>query len=311
MVMTHAQIIALAFILDFFIGDPRLLIHPVSMIAWISQRASDFTRKVFGNSRFSGVVMVLITLVAVIGVSSLLLYLAGMVGSWAQIAVSVLLVYCSIAPRDLVRHSMRVFRALKRNDIEIARSMVGMMVGRDVDSLSEDEVITAAVESVAESTVDGVLAPLIYAFVLGPVGAIVYRAVNTLDSIYGSKCSRNRNFGWASARLDDVLNFIPARLTSLLMCLVSLVLPAKPVLALKTLLRDGHKHPSPNSGLPEAVMAGALGLRLGGGSTYKGVFRPRPFLGESIAELTAECIRKANRIMYCTALLFVVGIHFV
>ncbi len=309
--MTHAQIIALAFVLDFFLGDPRLLPHPVSMIAWFSQRTSDFTRKVLGNSRFSGVVMVLITLAAVIGVSILLLYLAGMVGSWAQIAISVLLVYFSIAPRDLVRHSMRVFRALKKNDIETARRMVGMMVGRDVDSLSENEVITAAVESVAESTVDGVLAPLIFAFLFGPVGAVVYRAVNTFDSMYGSKCSKNRDFGWASARLDDVLNFIPARVTALIMCFASLLLLQKPGLALQTLFRDGHKHPSPNSGLPEAVVAGALGLQLGGGSKYKGVFRMRPVIGESINELTVGCIKKANGIMYCTALLFVAVIQFI
>ena len=174
--------------------------------------------------------------------------------------VSIVIIYTAIAPRDLARHSMAVFRALTAGDLVEARRRVAMIVGRDTDRLDEPEVVRAAVESVAESTVDGVTAPLVFAVVAGPVGAIVYRAINTLDSMFGHRDARYRDFGWAAARIDDLANWLPARLTAPLVCLAALIAWQRPCRALRVLVRDGRRHESPNAGLSEAAMAGALGV---------------------------------------------------
>ena len=184
--------------------------------------------------------------------------------------VSILVIYTTIAARDLARHSMAVLRPLAAGDLVEARRRVALIVGRDTARLDEAGVVRAAVESVAESTVDGVTAPLFFAVVAGPVGAMVYRAINTLDSMFGHQDERYREFGWAAARIDDLANYLPARLTAPLVCLAALLLRQRPRLACAILARDGRKHASPNAGLTEAAMAGALGVQLGGVNYYDG-----------------------------------------
>ena len=179
-----------------------------------------------------------------------------------------------------------------------------MFVGRDTERLDEPGIVRAAVESVAESTVDGVTAPLFWAIVAGPVGAVVYRAVNTLDSIFGHRDDRYGQFGWASARIDDLANFLPARLTAPLVSLAALLLRQRAGQSLRILLRDGRKHSSPNSGLAEAAVAGALGVQLGGVSYYGGEPLERPTLGDPLTPLSAAQIRAANGLMFATAGLF-------
>ena len=207
--------------------------------------------------------------------------LAAVVHPLAGDVVSILIIYTTIAARDLARHSMAVYRSLAAGDLVEARRRVGAIVGRDTDRLDEAGVVRAAVESVAESTVDGVTAPLLFAVVAGPVGAIVYRAVNTLDSMFGHQDERYRQFGWAAARIDDLANYIPARLTAPLMCVAALLLRLRPGSALRTLLRDGRKHASPNAGLTEAAMAGALGVQLGGVNYYDGQPLEKPTIGDA------------------------------
>ena len=159
-------------------------------------------------------------------------------------------------------------------------------------------------ESVAESTVDGVAAPLFYALVAGPVGAMVYRAINTLDSMFGHRDERYARFGWAAARCDDLANFLPARLTAPLLCLAAAILRQRPLQAVRVLLRDGRKHASPNAGLPEAAMAGALGVQLGGPVSYDGVPMDRPSLGDPLLPLAPRHIPLANALMWTTAAMF-------
>jgi adenosylcobinamide-phosphate synthase len=185
-----------------------------------------------------------------------------------------------------------------------ARRCVGAIVGRDTDRLDEAGVVRAAVESVAESAVDGVTAPLLFAVVAGPVGAIVYRAVNTLDSMFGHQDERYRDFGWAAARIDDLANYVPARLTAPLVCVAALVLRLRPGLAWRMLLRDGRKHASPNSGLTEAAMAGALGVQLGGLTYYDGQPLAKPTIGDPVVPHTPGDIRRANALMFTSAALF-------
>ena len=203
--------------------------------------------------------------------------------------MSIVVIYTTIAARDLARHSMAVFRPLAAGDLVEARRRVAAIVGRDTERLDEAGVVRAAVESVAESTVDGVTAPLFFAVVAGPVGAMVYRAVNTLDSMFGHQDERYRQFGWAAARIDDLANYLPARLTAPLVCLAALCcLRLRPAAArCESLLRDGRKHASPNAGLAEAAMAGALGVQLGGVNYYDGQPLEKPTIGDALVPLVA------------------------
>jgi len=212
-------------------------------------------------------------------------------------------IYTTIAARDLCVHSMAVYRPLAKGDLAQARKSVAMIVGRDTANLDEAGVTRAAVESVAESTVDGVTAPLLFALLAGPVGAMVYRAVNTLDSMVGYCSERYLQFGWASARMDDLLNFIPARLTALLMILAAPLAGLSPQGALSVVLRDRLKHPSPNSGHPEAAAAGALGVRLGGPARYRGVASWKEYIGTPLAPLDERAYAGMLKLMYLTTLL--------
>ena len=226
--------------------------------------------------------------------------------------VSVALLYTCFAGRDLARHSARVYQALAGNDLPEARRRVAMLVGRDTGHLDEPEVVRGTVESVAENMVDGVTAPIFFAMLGGPVGALLYKAVNTLDSTFGYKNERYLQFGWASARLDDVVNWLPARLTAPLVAFTAALLGLRPVGAWRIFRRDGRKHPSPNSGLTEAAVAGTLGVQLGGLNYYFGEPSERPRMGDAIHALQRAHILEVNRLMLLTSamvLLILAGIR--
>jgi adenosylcobinamide-phosphate synthase len=290
--------------LDLALGDPRWLPHPVRGIGWLAARLEAGARRTLGATRLAG----LLTALAVYAAAGLAAW--GAVRAAAQIAplaadvAAVLVIYSTIAPRDLAKHSRIVWRDLASGDLAAARRSVANIVGRDVEGLDVAGVTRAAVESVAESTVDGVTAPLFYALVGGPVGALVYRAVNTLDSMFGHLDDRYRHFGWAAARIDDAANWLPARLTAPLLCLAALLLRQRPLAALRILVRDGRKHASPNAGLTEAAMAGALGVQLGGPVSYDGELVDKPGIGDDFTPLEPRHIRAANAMMFATTGLF-------
>jgi adenosylcobinamide-phosphate synthase len=292
-----------AVVLDLALGDPRWLPHPVKGIGWLALRMERLTRRVIPWATLAGVATAL-SVYAVAGAAAWgLIELARTTHPLAGDVVSIVLIYTTIAARDLARHSMAVFRPLVAGDLTDARRKLSMIVGRDTESLDESQIVRGAVESVAESTVDGVTAPLLFAIVAGPVGAIVYRAINTLDSMFGIKDDRFREFGWASARIDDLSNFLPARLTAPLIALAAAILGQRPGGSLRILLRDGRKHGSPNSGLAEAAVAGALGVQLGGLNHYGGEPLERPTIGDPLVPLRATHIPAANRLMFVTAAL--------
>jgi len=220
-----------------------------------------------------------------------------MLHPWLGEAVAVFFIYSSIAARDLVRHSSAVHAALAGGDLAKARQRVGLIVGRDTAELDEQGVTRAAVESVAESMVDGVTAPLFFAVLAGPMGAMLYRAVNTMDSLFGYKNERYRRFGTAAARLDDLANFLPARLSALLIPVAAFFLGLDARRSLIVLKRDRKNHASPNSGHSEAAMAGALGVRLGGPAVYSGRAVAKPFLGDALRPLEPQDILRSNRLM--------------
>jgi len=296
------QVLA-AMALDAAIGDPRWLPHPVRAIGALAARLETITRRVVPSARAAGV----LTVIAVVGsagtAACLLVRAAAALHPALGDAAAIVLLAFTFAARDLAGHALAVFSALDRGELPAARQKAGFMVSRDTGALDEGETARAAVESVAENTVDGVTAPLLFAVLGGPAAAMMYKAVNTLDSMFGYKTERYLRFGWAAARLDDAMNFIPARLTAWLVPLAAALAGGRPLQALRCLLRDGRKHPSPNSGLTEAAMAGALGVRLGGVSTYFGSVSAKPFLGDPLEPLGRSHIRRTVVLMALTYLL--------
>jgi adenosylcobinamide-phosphate synthase len=222
------------------------------------------------------------------------------VHDWIGLGIGIVLASTTLAWRDLVDHVRAVSSALNAGALEQARHAVGLIVGRDTEQLSEAEVVRAAVETIAESACDGVIAPLLFLVVGGPPLALAYKAVSTLDSMIGHRDEAYREFGWASARLDDLANWLPARITAwLIAAAAGLVLVSAKAMKRSgaILLRDGHKHPSPNSGRPEAAMAGALGVQLGGVNYYGGSRDERPVLGDAGTPLSVGHLDRAASIM--------------
>jgi len=296
------QILA-AILLDILAGDPPWLPHPVKLIGRFASFLETPLRKIFPNPRVAGAMAVLIVLIVTGLVTYAVIFSAGLLHPLVADIVSIVLLYTTFAARDLARHSLNVYRGLKAGNLEEAREKVSLLVGRDTDILDEAGIVRATVESVAENTVDGVTAPLFFAFLAGPAGAMLYKAVNTLDSTFGYKNERYREFGWASARLDDLTNYIPARLTAMIIPVAAVILQLSPLNSLRILLRDGKKHPSPNSGLTEAAVAGALNVQLGGVNYYFGQPSLRPTLGDPVRELRKNDILRANALMFVTLIL--------
>lgn len=294
--------IAAALALDLAMGDPRWNWHPVRVIGRFTAWTEGVTRRMFASLRLAGYITVVVTIGVCVAVTLGLVNGAYAAAPWLGDAVSVLILYATLSARDLARHAMEVYRALAGGDLDGARRSVGMLVGRDTHALDEAGVARAATESVAENTVDGVTAPLFYAVLVGPAGAVVYKAVNTMDSMFGHKNEKYERFGWAPARLDDAANYVPARITFVVISLCAGLLGMSATRSVSTAIRDGRKHRSPNSGLPEAAFAGALGVQLGGVSHYSGVETSLPHIGEAIEPLEKEHIRGAVRLMYAVSL---------
>jgi adenosylcobinamide-phosphate synthase len=289
--------------LDLLWGDPRHLPHPVKGMGRLALALESPMRRRIADPRLAGVATAVLVVSVSAGLAALLLAAAYRLHPWAGDALSVLLLSTCLATRDLAAHARQVLDALHEDDLELARNRVGRLVGRDTAPLDKAGVVRAAVESVAENTVDGVTAPLFWAVLLGPVGALAYKAASTLDSTFGYKNERYRQFGWASARFDDLLNFLPARLT------LPLTVAAAALLGLRCkdtwliALRDRHKHPSPNSGWSEAATAGALGIQVGGPVYRQGVLTDMPYFGDAGEPPEARHIGMAVRLMLLTSLL--------
>lgn len=283
-----------AFALDAAVGDPAWLTHPVTLMG----RAIRRLESLLPRTRAGGVVLAILLPALSCGITFGLIRAAAWLHPWLGLAVEVWLFATCLAARSLAEHALAVWRPLVAGDLAEARRKLSWIVGRDTDRLEEGEIARGAVETVAESTCDGVLAPLFWGLIGGAPLAMAYKAVNTLDSVVGHKDERYIYFGWASARLDDLANLIPARWSALSIALVG----ASPG-ALRTALRDARRHPSPNSGWPEAAMAGLLGVRLGGLNYYDGEPEMRPHMGEPIRPLTAAQIPLAVRSMYLASLL--------
>lgn len=296
-------VLVAAFYLDLLLGDPRWLPHPVRAMGWATGILERFLTRLAGRSRLAG------TLLAALVVGGTGLGIRALLASCARVSrglrtlLEVALVYTALSARDMEVESMAVAGALARGDLPAARRAVAMIVGRDTADLEEREVIRAAVEAVAESTVDGVLSPLVYAAAGGAPAALAFKAASTLDSLVGHDDDRYREVGWASARLDDLLNFLPARLARVLFPAGALLCGMDAARCWRIAWRDGGRSRSPNAGLSEAAVAGALGVRLGGVNTYGGEPEFRPVLGDPLRPLQPADIGRAVRLMYATSFL--------
>lgn len=299
--------LGIGFVLDALFGDPHWLPHPVVLIGkWISFLEKQLRRlfpKTPGGERAGGTVLVLLVLLASAAVPWGVLWLAGLVHSYLRFAVECFMCYQILAARSLKTESMRVYRKLQEGNLEESRKAVSWIVGRDTENLTMEGVSKAAVETVAENTSDGVIAPMLYLALGGPVLGFFYKAVNTMDSMIAYKNDRYLYFGRTAAHLDDVFNYIPARLSGLFMILASAILGFDGKNAWRIFKRDRYNHASPNSAQTEAVCAGALDVQLAGDAWYFGVLHKKKTIGDPIRPVEPEDIRRANRLMYGTAVI--------
>ena len=282
--MTGGELL-IASAIDGVCGDPRGLPHPVRMmgrcIAWLDHRVRNTCRS-HTSLRVAGICLAGGLPVMTYCLGAVIIQEAEHFAGWLGSALSIGLASTTLAARDLWDHVRTVDDPLQADDLPAARRAVAMIVGRDTAELSESEVARATVETVAESAADGVIAPLFYLAIGGAPLALAYKAINTLDSMIGHRDERYTDLGWASARLDDLVNWMPARLSAVLL-LLGAGLITQQIERIhngwRVLKRDGSLHPSPNSGRPEAAMAGILGVRLGGTNFYEGIAQDRPILG--------------------------------
>ena len=303
--------ILLGFILDTIIGDPYKLPHPIRWIGSFISILEKLCRKIAKSNTMLmilGAILVFIVVFVSGGITLLVLKLASF-NKYAYLIVSSVICYYMLAGKSLKTESMKVYKAFENNDTEGARKAVSMIVGRDTQSLTKEGIIKAAVETVAENSSDGVVAPLIYMLIFGPVGGVVYKAVNTMDSMIGYVEEKYFYIGKFAAKLDDVLNYIPARISGILDIISAFILRYDYKNAFRIFKRDRRKHASPNSAQTESAMAGALGVQLAGDATYFGVVHKKPYIGDKKREIENEDIKRANDIMYTmTIICLVVGL---
>lgn len=303
--------VCIGFLLDLLLGDPRWLYHPVRIIGNGISLAEKMLRALFPKTkkgeRIAGGVLVLIIAGFSVALPLGILYLGYRWNFWLGLAVETFMCYQLLAARSLRDESKKVYDALKTGDMEKSRHAVSMIVGRDTRSLTEKGVTKAAVETVAENTSDGIIAPLFYMMIGGAVGGFAYKAINTMDSMVGYKNEKYQYFGTAAALLDDVVNYIPARISGWLMILAAYLLNMNGKNAKKIYLRDRTQHASPNSAHTEAVMAGALEIQLAGDAWYFGELHKKPYIGDPIRKVEPEDILRSHRLMYATSVLAVLG----
>ena len=293
------------YLLDLVLGDPEWLYHPVRLIGKYISFAENRLRKHGGNLRGSAVILTVSTVLMTAGLAAGILWLLHLAGRIPLFIGMTLMNWMGIAVTCMAKEAQNVGKALERG-LPDARKQVSRIVGRDTQDLNEEEIIKATVETVSENTSDGVIAPLFYALLGGPVFLWAYKAVNTLDSMVGYMDEKYRDIGWSSARLDDLLNFIPARLTALLMVCAAFLTRLDEMNAWRIVCRDHANHNSPNSAWSEAAAAGALHIQLGGTHTYFGKPVEKPTIGDDDRPAERQDIRRINIILYTTSILMMI-----
>ena len=297
----------IAYILDLIFGDPQNIIHPVQIIGKIISLGEKILLKEKSGSRykfFAGIILNIFVVSITYGLTCLIYKSSKISGVFTLIEIY--LMYTVFSVNSLAREGNRVYNILKEGNIEKARKDLSYLVSRDTETMDEKMIIRSTMETISENTVDGIVAPMFYMFLGGLPLAMTYKAINTLDSMVGYKNEKYMDFGKFSAKIDDVANFIPARITGVLIVAASMILRYNYKNSLKMFIRDRKNHSSPNSGHAEAGVAGALGVQFGGRVSYFGKEVDKPVIGDKIKDFELEDIKKNIKIMYAASFLSLV-----
>ena len=299
--------VVLGFGIDLIVGDPHSIPHPVIFIGKLISAMEKLVRKIFPKTvkgeNFAGGALWLVVVAVSTAIPALLIWLCYGLNTWLGLALESIMCWQILATKSLKDESMKVYDALKTGDIEKSRYAVSMIVGRDTANLDDKAVARAAVETVAENTSDGIVAPLLFLAIGGAPLGFFYKAVNTMDSMLGYVEMPYKNIGLVPAKMDDVMNFIPARFSAFLMLLGGWFLRLDVKNGWKMFRRDRFNHASPNSAQTESVCAGLLGLRLAGDAWYHGELHKKKFIGDALREIEHEDVPRACRLLYATAVL--------
>ncbi|MCT8976642.1 adenosylcobinamide-phosphate synthase CbiB [Clostridium sp. CX1] len=306
--ITNTIAIFLAVILDWIIGDPYWFPHPViyigKLISFLEKRGRKFCKTNKGIKFFGGLIVVIVASISFM-IPFILLKLIGDI-TWLYIIINTVIIWTTLAAKCLAQEAKKVYYALKDNNLGDARVKLSYIVGRDTTELSDKEIIRADVETVAENAADGVIAPLFYAIIGGAPLAMMYKGINTMDSMLGYMNEKYRHIGFFPAKVDDVFNFIPARITGFLICVVAFVVKGNMVESFKIMIRDRKNHKSPNCAYPEGAAAGAMKVQLGGTNVYFGEVVYKPTIGDKIKELSFEHINDSVKLMYAAETLMMI-----
>lgn len=303
--MNYIIAILLGYVIDIIVGDPYWFPHPVRFIGWLIKTLEKGVRKVTKSDcglKIGGVFLLILTVGITGTIMWGILWALSLLGEVYLFIGQVVFSWLILSTKCLAFEAKMVYKSFD-GGLEAARKRVGYIVGRDTNELTEEEVVKATVETVAENTTDGIISPLIYLLIGGPVLGMMFKAVSTLDSMVGYKNDKYLNLGWASAKFDDVLNYIPARITGYIMVLASFICRLDAKLSYKILKRDRRNHKSPNCAWSESAAAGALQIQLGGTHNYFGKSVYKPTIGDDIKPVQKDDILKMNRLMYVTSVL--------
>ena len=301
--MRNLVFLTAALFIDFIFGDPVFAFHPVRLIGKLIIKTENILRTARLPEKFAGMIGTFSTLVITCGI---FLILQRTLSPYpvARKILSIVTIYFTIALKDLTIHGIRVKKALSSGNLKDARRRVSFLISRDTGHLDEKAIVKCTIESISENSCDSVIAPLFWGLLFGVPGALAYRVINTLDAMWGYKTEKYINFGRTAALLDDVVNFIPARITGILICLAAPISGGKNIRAFKIMIRDHAKLKSPNAGYPEAAMAGALGIKLAGAGIYFGEVVHKPEIGNDVHPVNQKLISASIRIVYVGVVLF-------
>ena len=302
--------LVMGYILDLIFGDPYWMPHPVrfigNLISILEKVIRRFMPKTKRGEYIGGIILTVMVVSISMVIPLVIILMAKSINTYLALTVETFMCYQILATKSLKVESMKVYDELAKNDLPSARKAVSMIVGRDTKDLTFSGVAKAAVETVAENTSDGIIAPMICIAICGAPMGFFYKAINTMDSMVGYKNEKYMNFGRFAAKLDDVVNYLPARISAYQMILSSFFLRYDYKNAFKIYKRDRYNHASPNSAQTESVCAGALDVQLAGNAYYFGKLYEKPTIGDDIREINYDDIKKANRLLYCTSIISIV-----
>lgn len=302
--------LVMGYILDLIFGDPYWMPHPVrfigNLISILEKVIRRFMPKTKRGEYIGGIILTVMVVSISMVIPLVIILMAKSINTYLALTVETFMCYQILATKSLKVESMKVYDELEKNDLPSARKAVSMIVGRDTKDLTFSGVAKAAVETVAENTSDGIIAPMIFIAIGGAPMGFFYKAINTMDSMVGYKNEKYMNFGRFAAKLDDVVNYLPARISAYQMILSSFFLRYDYKNAFKIYKRDRYNHASPNSAQTESVCAGALDIQLAGNAYYFGKLYEKPTIGDNIREINYDDIKKANRLLYCTSFISIV-----